>query len=87
MSTPQSRNRAPDDLDNFKKNQKNKDLRTIIPGLAMVWTLWYGESPLETFHKKDKNTNLGAILLGCDGRTFKGKDGLDSQAEPKKRTN
>ena len=41
---------------------------------------------METFHKKEKNINLGAILLGCDGRTFKGKDGLDSQAEPKKRT-
>ena len=34
MSTLQSRNRAPDDLDNFKKNQKNKDFRTIISGLA-----------------------------------------------------
>ena len=38
---------------------------------------------MKTFHKKEKNKNLGAILLGCAGRTFKRKDCLDSQAEPK----
>ena len=40
---------------------------------------------MKTFHKKEKNKNLGAILLGCAGRTFKRKDGLDPQTEPKPR--